>query len=431
MRILALTAGASRMYCGTCLRDNALAAELIRQRHDVVLLPLYTATRTDESNVSHHQVFFNGISLYLRQRFPWLSALPAFLHRLLNLPWLLRFATSRSVPVDPKLLGELTVAMLEGREGNLRREFDQLLEWLKTQPSFDVVDLPHSLLIGLARPLKAALGCPVACTLQGEDLFLEGLQEPYRSRALTLIRECARHVDGFIVSSRYYADFMSGYLSIPPEKIYRVPLAINLKGHAPAPAEDGTFRIGYMARVAPEKGLHLLVDAYCKLRQEAKSGPARLEVAGYMDPAQRSYLHQLERLMRKKGLAEEFVYHGELDRPAKIRFLQRLDVLSVPSTFDEPKGLFVLEALANGVPVVQPRRGIFPEIVGSTRGGLLVEPDNPNALALALRRLWQDEELRRLLGRQGHEAVGKYHGIERLAEETLKAYRGLVADADY
>ncbi len=425
MKILALTAGASGMYCGTCLRDNALAAELSRQGHDVTLLPLYTPTRTDEENVSHQQVFFNGISIYLQQNWPLLRRLPSSFYRLLDSPPLMRLAMVRSVPVDPTLLGELTVAMLQGRDGSLRREFDKLTHWLSDQPSPDVVDIPYSLLIALARPLKELLGCPIVCTLQGEDLFLGGLIEPYRSMSLSLIAEGGRYVDAFIASSDYYADFMSRYLSIPTSKIRVVPLGINLQGHTPARTTDGIFRVGYMARVAPEKGLHLLVDAWCRLRKDKDLGPGLLEVAGYLPPANRGYLREAEQTMRAHGLAEEFQYHGEVDRPTKIRFLQSLDVLSVPSTFDEPKGLFVFEALANGVPVVQPRRGAYPEVFARTGGGLLVAPDCAAELAGALRVLWLDGDLRRSLGDRGCAAVREYHSIERMAEATATVYSSL------
>ena len=68
MKILSITAGAGDMYCGSCLRDNALAAELIARGHDVTLLPFYTPTLTDEPNVSAgSRVFFGGISVYLQQ----------------------------------------------------------------------------------------------------------------------------------------------------------------------------------------------------------------------------------------------------------------------------------------------------------------------------------------------------------------------------
>jgi glycosyltransferase involved in cell wall biosynthesis len=315
--------------------------------------------------------------------------------------------------------------MLQGRDGVLRREYDKLTKWLSGRPAPDVVDIPYSLLIALARPLKELLGCPVVCTLQGEDLFLSGLIEPYRSQSLSLIAEGGRHVDAFIASSEYYADFMARYLSIPAGKIRVVPLGINLEGHAPARSGDGVFRAGYLARIAPEKGLHLLVDAWRLLRKDKDLGPGRLEVAGYLAAANRDYLRQAEQTMRANGLADEFRYHGEVDRPAKIRFLQSLDVLSVPSTFDEPKGLFVFEALANGVPVVEPRRGAYPEIIERTGGGLLVEPDSAAALAEGLRTLWLDPGLRRRLGDRGCAAVREHHSIERMAEATAAVYRGL------
>jgi glycosyltransferase involved in cell wall biosynthesis len=320
--------------------------------------------------------------------------------------------------VDPKVLGNLTIAMLRVEDGNLKHELEKLLEWVRSEPAPDVIDLPYSLLIGLARPLKAALGRPVCCTLQGEDLFLASLVEPYRSEALGLIRQNLEHVDAFIASSEYYADFMSRYLSIPREKIRVVPLGINLEGHAPVERAESTFRIGYLARIAPEKGLHILADAYRLLKQR----PARLEIAGYLPPEHRGYLRKIERRIP----AGEFHYHGALDRAAKIRFLQSIDVLSVPSTYDEPKGLSVLEALANGVPAVQPRRGSYPEILERTGGGLLVEPDSAEAVAEGLRTLWRDAGLRKRLGSQGHAGVREHHGIGLMAERTAAVYRSVL-----
>ena len=67
MRILSVTAGAAGMYCGSCFRDNALARELMAQRHAVTLVPVYTPTRTDAANVSHDEVLFGGINVYLQQ----------------------------------------------------------------------------------------------------------------------------------------------------------------------------------------------------------------------------------------------------------------------------------------------------------------------------------------------------------------------------
>ncbi len=215
MRIDYITAGTAGMYCGSCIRDNALAAELLAQGHKVTLIPLYTPTLTDEANVSQHKVFFGGISVYLEQYVPMFRKTPGFMDRLWDSPLVLRMLSRLCISTDPRRLGELTVSVLKGEEGFQNKELHKLRDWLKSQPLPEVVNLPNSLLIGLAPTVKKALGCAVCCTLQGEDLFLEGLQEPYRTQALELIRAKVHSVDAFVAVSEYYADFMSGYLRIP------------------------------------------------------------------------------------------------------------------------------------------------------------------------------------------------------------------------
>src|SRR5665647_2166818 len=136
-----------------------------------------------------------------------------------------------------------------------------------------------------------------------------------------------------------------------------------------------------------EKGLHRLAESYLRLRRETDFSGAVLEAAGYLAAEHRAYLRGVERQMKDAGFGAEFHYRGELDRARKLEFLSSLDVLSVPCTYDEPKGISVLEAMASGVAVVQPRRGAFPEILGKTGGGLLVEPDDAASLAEAIHRL--------------------------------------------
>ncbi len=432
MKILSITAGAANMYCGSCLRDNALAAELIARGHDVALLPMYTPTLTDEQNVSREKVFFGGISVYLQQYVPLFRKSPRVLDRLWDSKLMLKLAARRSIQTSPKMLGELTVSMLRGEDGNQRKELAKLLDWLRHEPPPDVVSLPYTLLIGLAKPLREALKRPVYCTLQGEDLFLDGLEEPYRRESLELIRENVKHVDAFIAVSQYYADFMPGYLDIPRDKIHVVPLGINLDGYERRPRERARpFTVGYFARVAPEKGLHVLAETYGRLRREREDfREARLEVAGYLGAEHKKYLDDITRRMEKWGLADEFHYRGVLDRQQKIEFLRGLDVLSVPATYDEPKGIFLLEAMACGVPVVQPRRGGFTEVVEKTAGGLLVEPDDTRALADAIFKLYSDPQLAATLGDNGFRAVREHYSVARMAERTLEVYGGLTAGRD-
>ena len=286
-----------------------------------------------------------------------------------------------------------------------------------------MVNLPYTLLIGLAEPIKRTLNVPIACTLQGEDLFLDGLGEPYRQQSRDLIRQASRHVDLFMAVSQYDMDYMPGYLGIPREKMRLVPLGINLDGYtAKRSRRSEPFTIGFLARIAPEKGLHVLVDAYRHLRSRPGIGPSRLVAAGYLAPEHREYFDDIRRRVREWGLEDQFEYRGEVDRAGKIAFLHSLDVMSVPATYQEPKGIFLFEAMASGVPVVQPRRGAFPEIIERTGGGLIVDADNVEALADGLLELWRNPERAATLGAAGAAGVREHHHVGRMAEAAEDVY---------
>jgi glycosyltransferase involved in cell wall biosynthesis len=429
MRILAFTAGAARMYCGSCLRDNTLAAELHKQGHEVTLLPLYTPTRTDEPNVSYPKVFMNGISVCLDQEAAFFRS-PRLLDLLWDAPWMLRLASRTSIEVDPRTLGAMTVSMLRGQDGFQLKEILKLTEWLRGETAPDIVTLPNSLLIGLARPIRQALNRSICCMLQGEELFLDQLQEPYRTQSLELIRAALHDVDGFAAVSQYSADYWRRRLEIPESKMHVIPLGINLEGYDRAErAPSSTFNVGFFARVAPEKGLHLLVESYVHLRRETDFSGSTLQAAGYLAHEHRSYLSRIERRMKDAGLAHEFQYHGELDRTQKIEYLRSLDLLSVPSTYDEPKGIFLLEAMAAGAVAVQPRRGAFPEILERTGGGILVEPDDATSLADGIYGLWKAPERLADLRRRGAEGVRAHCGASQMAARAVEVYRAIATAA--
>jgi glycosyltransferase involved in cell wall biosynthesis len=420
MKIAFITAGAAGMYCGSCMKDNTLVSALARLGHDALLIPTYTPIRTDEEDVSQGRVFFGGINVYLQQKAGLFRYTPGLFDRLLDFPRLLRWVSRFAVKTRADQLGDLTVSMLLGRSGKQRKEVRKLVRWLAADFRPDVVVLTNVLLSGIVPQLKEDWGGPIVGTLQGDDIFLEALPADDRRRAIELIRKNCETVEGYFATSGSYADFMAGYLGLPRERMHVVHPGINLKGHGgPREFRDRPpYTVGYFARICPEKGFHHLVEAYRLLRQMPGSPACRLRVSGWLGENHRPFFDEQMRMLRDAGLAAE-VEHVECPAHAdKVRFLQSLDVLSVPTTYREPKGIYVLEALANGVPVVQPRHGSFPELIEATGGGLLVEPDDPAALAAGLRQLLEDVPLRRRLGEDGRKAVQGRFTAEHMARET-------------
>ena len=238
-----------------------------------------------------------------------------------------------------------------------------------------------------------------------------------------MIRELSRHVDAFLPVSRYYLDYMPEYLGIPASKMRLATLGINAEDFRPrANRPAGPFTVGYFARVAPEKGFHALVDAYVRLRGRPGTGDMRLIAAGYLPPEHEPYLDEARSTLTRAGLEGEFEYRGEMDRAAKIAFLHEIDVLSVPATYKEPKGMFLMEAMACGVPVVQPRIGAFPEIIEKTGGGLIVDPGDSDALADGILALRKSPELAEALGRAGAAGVRAHYTVARMADQVEAVY---------
>ena len=229
MKVAYITAGAAGMYCGTCIHDNTIATVLKKQGHNVALIPTYTPTRTDEANVSLERVFFGGVNVYLQQKLSIFRHTPWSFDRLLDNPRLLNGLARFSSSTDARDLGQLTVSMLRAEQGHQKKELAKLVKWLAEENRPDIVYLTNSMLVGFTREIKKALDVPVICALQGEDIFLQDLIEPYKAEALNLLQERAAEADGFVAPCQYYAQFMAdAYLNLPVDKIDVVPLGLNM-----------------------------------------------------------------------------------------------------------------------------------------------------------------------------------------------------------
>ncbi|MBM82724.1 MAG: hexosyltransferase [Planctomycetaceae bacterium] len=423
MHIAIITAGGAGMFCGSCMHDNTWARALHDHGCEISLIPTYTPIRVDEDNISNHRVFFGGINVYLEHRYRFWQSLPNWMTGWLDAPWLINMATKFSVSNDAKQLGDLTIDMLEGESGPQRKEVEQLAQYL-AQLKPDVVCFSNALLVGVIHRLREAYSGKIVCTLQGDDIFLESLPESYRERCIQLISEKSREFHGFLVHSNYYRDFMSEYLSLPKENFRRIPLGIDLTGHDGEPNDRGNevYRVGYFARICPEKGLHNLISAFRELHK--KHPNCRLLAGGYLGKRDEQYA--LETFISAADLGDAFQYIGSPEsHEEKVKFLKSLDVLSVPTDYLEPKGISILEAIANGVPVVQPRHGAFPELIEATGGGLLYEPNDVESHVRCLEELMEDTERRRKIAAAGHQRVRELYSPEVLARETVIALESL------
>jgi glycosyltransferase involved in cell wall biosynthesis len=420
MRIAYITAGAAGSFCGSCMRDNTLTAALRRRGHDALLIPLYTPIRLDEPDVSNKRVFFGALNVYLQEKLGLFRRTPWFLDRLLDAPGLLRWVSRFAGRTQAGDLVGLTLSMLRGEHGHQKKEFIKLIDWLKADVKPDLIVLTNVLLSGLIPPLKEEIPVPIVGTLQGDDIFLDALPQQAREQAIALIRDNCALCDRFIATCGAYADFMAGYLGLPRAKIDVVYPGITLKGFGSQPGER-PFTIGYFARICPEKGFHLLVDAYIELRRRMPDRPIRLRVAGYLGESNRDYLRQQEAKLNGADYAH-------VDCPShleKTNFLGNIDVLSVPTVYREPKGLYVLEAWASGVPVVQPRHGSFPELIERTGGGMLVEPGDVAGHAAALEHLVRNPEERQAMGARGRAGVERHFHDGAMAETTERIFMSL------
>lgn len=426
MHIIQLTPGTGSFYCGTCVRDNALTAELRRRGHEARMVPMYLPPILDEGSTADGEpLFYGGVNVYLQQKSVLFRKLPRAVDKLFDAPKILQMAAGRAGSTDARDLGDLTVSMLRGEEGNQVKELHRLAEWLAGEKP-DVVMLSNALLVGLARRIKERTGAAVVCTLQGEDSFLDSLPEPDRQRAWEALRERARDCDAFIAVSHYYADVMRERAQIPADRVHVVYNGILLDGYAPAPNPPSQPTLGYLARMCPPKGLQTLVEAYTTLRQHNRVPNLRLRVGGSMTKADEQFVAQLRQRLTAAGITDGVEFLPNLTRDGKIAFLQSLSVLSVPATYGESFGLYLIEAWAAGVPVVQPRHAAFPELIEATGGGVLCEPDNPQSLAEAIEELLGDPDRARAMGERGRQAVRGKFSVERMADGVLQVLEKII-----
>ncbi len=427
MNIVLLTPGTGSYHCGVCMRDNALAKELIRLGHHAVMLPMYLPLTLDESAATPETpIFFGGVSTYLREKFPFFRRMPRWLDRLLSARPLLRLLAGKAARTGGPEVAGMTLSMLRGELGNQTSEIEELIAWLRVAfdgKKPDAVWLSTALQAGLARRIRAELGVPVIGFLQGEDSFLDGLG-PTSGEAWKLLSERMHDATAWVAPSHYYAQLMARRLGWPVEKLRVIPNGISIP--EPLPRGEG-LSIGYLARFVPGKGIGLLVEAFILLHAEMPE--VRLRCAGSMTDGDARYVETLKARLQAAGCAGSVEWLPNVSLAEKHAFLASVTVFSVPATYSEAFGMYVIEALAAGTPVVLPELSAFPEIVNASGGGVLFSlGENERAfaknLAAALAALLRDPVKCRTLGASARAAAEREFSMTRLAERLVALTQG-------
>ncbi|HEX8915632.1 MAG TPA: glycosyltransferase family 4 protein [Humisphaera sp.] len=427
MKISILAAGAGGMYCGSCLRDSAIAHALRNAGHEVTLIPLYSPLKT-ERDMTSGEVFYGGVNIYLQHASQVFRKTPRVLDWVFDRPWLLKVAGQYGATSDPAALGDLTIEILKAEDGSAAKELDRLVEFLRDSVKPDVICVPNLMFVGAARELRERVGVPVVCELAGEDTFLDKLKPQDQASVRSIIRERAKGVDRFVSVTKYYAARSAEYLGVDEGAIDVVYTGLSPEYFAP-PAANGQKRpltIGFFGRQCAEKGLGLLVDAVTSLRGRPNMWDVRLKVAGYVSPKDAKWLAALKKRAAAAGMSDRIDWMGEVSLDQKIGLLDSIDVFSMPTTVPEPTGHSIFEALARGVPVVQPRHGSFPEIVQMTGGGVLVKPNDADALADGIVELFYDDHRRKAMGRKAQQIVAERFTERRMAYDMLGVFENLI-----
>ncbi|NBQ24803.1 MAG: glycosyltransferase family 1 protein [Verrucomicrobia bacterium] len=426
MKIVQITPGAGGMFCGGCFRDNAMVKALKRQGHDVTMVPLYLPLTLEEEDQSlQNPVFYGGINVFLKQTLWIFRKLPTWLTRWLDHRQVLGRLAPLAARTRPEDTGPLTLSMLRGEEGKQVSELEALIRWLKPQGSPDVICLSNALLIGLARELKSALGGKMVCTLQGEDVFLDALGDSASPKAWQAIRDAAPVIDAWVAPSHYYAQRMQKRLGLDASKVHVVHNGIPLDGYQRSSLNQNPPVLGYFARMCSEKGLPLLIEAFMLLRQSMGHDDLQLMVGGGLGPSDVPLVEFLKKKLAGAGLSESVHWYPNLSRQEKLSFYSKLTIFSTPALYGESFGLYLLEAMASGVPVVQPPHAAFPEILDLTGGGVIAESCEAKSLASGINQLLLKRDQLTQISERGWHHVHERFSIEHMCQNLLHCFESV------
>jgi glycosyltransferase involved in cell wall biosynthesis len=426
MKIAFVTPGSGdNYYCQNCFRDDEFLNSLVALGQDVRKIPMYLPSDMDSCALPETPVFYGAINVYLREKLPLYKHAPTWLERAMDSPSLLRVAAKRSGSTSPSELEGMTLSLLRGEEGRQSSELEHLIQYLREEIKPDIVHLSNALLLGLAHRIKQDLGIRVVCSLQDENEWIDEMSPGSQKSVWNLMADKAVDVDLFIATSRFYATKSEDEFRVPHDKIRVIQGGINLDGYERSPLPFHPPVLGYLCRMSKYFGLGILVDAFIKLKEKSRFRDLRLHVTGGYAGPDKPFVKSLMEKLSSRGCREDVVVFKEFDKASRVKFLKSLTLLSVPVPGGEAFGAYQVEALAAGVPVVQPNVGCYPEFVDMTKGGIIYEPNDPDSLAEAIDSLLTDPEEVQRLGDQGRRAVFGQFSMKAMASNIVRIYQEL------
>lgn len=426
MNIIQIIPGSGgSFYCGNCLRDTKFYESLKKLDHQVVKIPMYLPLFSDEHDITDIPVFYGAVSIYLKQLYPVFRKAPAWFDNLLNSKPILKLAANMAGSTRAKGLEEMTVSMLLGEEGKQKEELERMVDWMAEHCKPDVIHLSNALLLGLAHQMKEKLNVPVVCSLQDEDVWVDVMTPSYRERVWKLMSEKAAWVDKFIAVSDYYAGVSIDRMNLPKQKIQTIHLGVDPDDYTFKNSTEKNRNIGFISRMCYDNGLDILVDAFIELKKNNNTDDIRLIITGGSTGDDHRFLKSIKGKIRKNNLHHSVEFHEEFEGEGRQQFFEKVSVISVPVRNGEAFGIYLIEAMASGIPVVQPALGAFPEIINTSGGGIIYEKNDPGSLAGNLLGLLENREKFSSLSMKAREGSKTVFNINNHAQQLIETYKKL------
>ena len=429
MKIVYLITGSGgSFYCGNCYRDM-IYLRAIRKVPGTTAsaIPLYLPP--DKSNIEtglDKNVFFGAISMYLREKVPFLRKMPVFMDKLVDSAPMLKMAARRAGTTRTEGLEQMTLNMIKGENAFPEKELQRLVDYLLKDGKPDIFHLSNALIIGLARRIKKKLDVKVVCSLLNEDDWIDEMAEPYQSDAWKLISREAHNVDAFLTPSNYFKELFISRTGVARDNFNVVPLGFDPGDLTNVVKRENYPAVGYFCRINSQNGFDKLVDAFIELKSDNDLPNLTLHVSGGYTGDDKPFIAEQIKKIKAAGLKSFIRIYPEFQGNSKHEFFSNIDVMSVPVRKHDGYGLYILEANSAGVPVVQPETGAFREIIEKTQGGITYSPDTVGKLSESILKLLKDNDLRIRLGIQGKERVLADFSLDKMSEGLSKVYNSLV-----